>query len=97
MFVGYGALALHLPHVRDLKSKRRVVRALIDRIHSRHRVSVAETAHHDLHQRAEIGVAVVAAEAAEVERILGAVLEVADREVEAVVLDWQPTVVEEES
>ena len=97
MYVGYGALALHLPHVRDLKSKRRVVRALVDRIHSRHRVSVAETAHQDLHQRAEIGVAVVAAEAAEVERILGGVLEIADREVEAVVLEWQPTIIEEES
>ncbi|HLF56114.1 MAG TPA: DUF503 domain-containing protein [Thermoanaerobaculia bacterium] len=92
MFVGYGALALHLPHARDLKSKRRVVRGLIDRIHSRHRVSIAETAHHDLHQRAEIGIAVVAADGAEVERILSAVLETADREVEAVVLEWNPTI-----
>ena len=63
MFVGYGVFALHLPHVRDLKSKRRIVRGLVDRIHARHRVSVAETSAHDLHQRAEVGVAVVAADA----------------------------------
>ena len=89
MFVGYGALDLHLPHARDLKGKRRVVRGLVDRLHARHRVSVAETAHHDLHQRAEIGVAVVAASAAEVERILDDIGQQADAEPEAQVLAWE--------
>jgi uncharacterized protein YlxP (DUF503 family) len=89
MFVGYGALELHLPHARDLKAKRRVVRGLIDRLHARHRVSVAETAHHDLHQRAEIGVAVVAASPADVERILDEVARIAEQEPEALVLAWE--------
>jgi hypothetical protein len=89
MFVGYGALELHLPHARDLKSKRRVVRSLIDRLHARHRISVAETAYHDLHQRAGIGVAVVAANAAEVERILDEIGQQADAEPEALVLAWE--------
>jgi hypothetical protein len=95
MFVGYGALALHLPHARDLKAKRRVVRGLIDRMHARHRVSVAETGFQDLHQRCEIGVAVVAAEEQEVDRILDLVRELAEQELEVVVLDWQPTVLAE--
>ena len=93
MFVGYGALELHLPHARDLKAKRRVVRGLIDRLHARHRVSVAETAHHDLHQRAEIGVAVVAVNPAEIERILDEVARIAEQEPEALVLAWETDVI----
>ena len=97
MFVGYGALELHLPHARDLKAKRRVVRGLIDRLHARHRVSVAETAHHDRHQRAEIGVAVVAANPADIERILDEVARIAEQEPEALVLAWETDLIGTES
>lgn len=97
MFVGYGTLELHLPHVRDLKSKRRVVRGLVDRLHARLRVSVAETAHHDLHQRAGVGVAVVAADLAELEALLEEIGRIADDQAEAVLLDWRPEIVHEES
>jgi hypothetical protein len=31
MFIGYGALELHLPYATDLKSKRRIVRGLVER------------------------------------------------------------------
>ena len=97
MFVGYGALELHLPHARDLKAKRRVVRGLIDRLHARHRVSVAETAHHDLHQRAEIGVAIVAANPADIERILDEVARIAEQEPEALLLAWETDLIGTES
>jgi len=97
MYVGYGTLELHLPHARDLKSKRRVVRGLVDRLHARLRVSIAETAHHDLHQRAAVGVAVVSADLAELERLLDEIGRLADEQSEAVLLDWQPQIVHEES
>ncbi len=97
MYVGYGALELHLPQAHDLKSKRRVVRGLIDRLHARFRISVAETAHGDLRQRSQIGIAVVAKEASEVERILDQIVRVAESEVEAVILSWDPVLVEEKS
>jgi len=61
MFVGISVFELHIPAARSLKEKRRVVRALIDRLHQRHRVSILESDHHDLHQRAEIGIALLAA------------------------------------
>jgi len=96
MFVGFGALELHLPHVRDLKSKRRIVHGLIDRLHARFRVSVAETGSNDLHQRATIGVAVVAREVDEVERMLDEIGRLADSQTEAVLLDWRPEIVSEE-
>jgi uncharacterized protein len=93
MFLGYGELELHLPHARDLKAKRRVVRGLVDRLHARFRISVAETAHHDLLQRSGIGVAVVAADAGEVERILDEVERIADNLPDATLLAWEPAVV----
>lgn len=97
MFVGYGTLELHLPHARDLKSKRRIVRGLIDRLHARLRVSVAETGHQELHQRAAIGVAVVSADLAELEGMLDQIGRMADDAAEAVLLDWRPEIVHEES
>jgi uncharacterized protein YlxP (DUF503 family) len=95
MIVGVGVLELHLPHARDLKSKRRVVRGLVDRIHARYRISAAETACHELHQRAEIGVALVARDGAEAERMLDEVLRLAENESEAMVTAWSPQVLEE--
>ena len=60
MVVGVSVFELHLPASRSLKEKRRVVKSFVERLHERLRVSVAETGFHDLHQRAEIGVAAVA-------------------------------------
>jgi uncharacterized protein YlxP (DUF503 family) len=95
MIVGVGVLELHLPHARDLKSKRRVVKGLVDRLHARHRISAAETGFHELHQRAEIGVAMVARDGAEAERLLDEVLRIAESESEAWVTSWSPQVLEE--
>lgn len=96
MIVGLGVLELHLPHVRDLKAKRRVVKSLVDRLHARFRISAAETAWHDLTQRAEIGVAVVARDGGEAQRMLDEVLRLVDGEGEAVVIAWNPQLLEEE-
>jgi uncharacterized protein len=61
----------------SLKDKRRVVRGLKDRLHARYNVSVAETAHHDLWQRAELTACVVAVDRRHAE----SVIEQADRTV----------------
>ena len=95
MYVGLGILDLELPHVHDLKAKRRVVRSLIDRLHTRYRISAAETGMQDRMQRAEIGVAVVAGNEATARQILDEVLRLADQEGEAVVLGWEPQILEE--
>jgi uncharacterized protein len=59
----------------SLKDKRRVIKSLKDRLHARFNVSVAETAHHDLWQRAELTACVVATDGRQAE----SVLESADR------------------
>lgn len=51
-----------LPGSHSLKEKRRVVKSLKDRLRARFNVSVAETDHQDLWQRAELGVALVASD-----------------------------------
>jgi len=95
MVVGISVLELHLPQARSLKDKRRVVKSLIERLHARHRVSIAETGFNDLHQRAEIGIALVATSASEVEKLLESLRREADAEPEAVVTRWEPQILEE--
>jgi uncharacterized protein YlxP (DUF503 family) len=95
MYVGLGILDLELPHVHDLKAKRRVVRSLIDRLHARHRISAAETGMQERLQRAEIGVALVTATESQAQQLLDEVLRLADEEGEAVVLGWEPQILEE--
>ena len=60
LHVGVIRLELHIPGARSLKDKRRAVKSLVDRMHHRYRVSVAETDLQDLSRRAELGLAVVA-------------------------------------
>lgn len=94
MVVGVAVCELHLPGVRSLKDKRRIVKGLVERIHQRWRVSVAETAYHDLHQRAEIGIAAVGHADHEVERLLDNLREIFEAEPEAMVTSWQPSLLE---
>lgn len=64
MFTGTLALDILLGDVHSLKEKRSVVRPIVAEVRNRFEVSVAEAGHLDLHRRALIGVAVVAADRA---------------------------------
>ncbi|MDX6226188.1 MAG: uncharacterized protein QOJ92_2095 [Frankiales bacterium] len=71
MFVG----ALELDVVFDatsLKDKRSVVRPVVAELRRRFSVAAAEAGHLDLHQRALVGVAVVAADAGHCREVLDA-------------------------
>ncbi len=92
MVIGISVIELHIPAARSLKDKRRVVSSLIERCHQRWRVSIAETDHHDLHQRAEIGVAIVTRSESEAERLLDQVRALFDSEPEAYLTLWEPQV-----
>lgn len=63
----------YLPGVRSLKEKRRAVQSVVDRLRARFNVSVAETDHHDLWQKAEIGIAVVARDGKDLRAVVDAV------------------------
>ena len=72
MFVGSLSLDLLLGDVHSLKEKRSVVRPIVAELRRKHDVSAAEAGHLDLHRRALIGVAVVAADAAHCRSVLDA-------------------------
>ena len=71
MYVAALTLDLLLGDVHSLKDKRGVVRPLVAELRRNYPgVAVAETGHLDLHRRAEIGVAVVSATAANAMSVL---------------------------
>jgi uncharacterized protein len=75
MVVGVVAWELEVFGCQSLKQKRSVVRSLKERLRNRFNVSVAETGHTDLWQRAEITACAVSSDRGH----LDAILESADR------------------
>lgn len=73
--IGVIAWELEVFGCHSLKEKRSVVKSLKDRLHRSFNVSVAETGHHDVWQRAELTACVVSGDRRQAE----AVLESADR------------------
>ena len=94
MVVGVSIFELHLPEARSLKQKRKVIKSLVDRIHRRFRVSIAETDHHDLHQRSEISIAAIARSPADGRRLMDSIRDLIDDEHAAMLIHWDPQVLE---
>lgn len=70
MFVGAVEFDLLLGSISSLKEKRSVVRPVVAELRRKFEVAAAEAGHLDLHRRALIGVACVAADAAHVVEVL---------------------------
>lgn len=90
MVVGVSVCELHLPGVRSLKGKRKIVKSLVERLFKRYRVSIAETDFHDLHQRTEISIAAVGQREQDIEKLLEDLREILEIEPEAFVTRWTP-------
>lgn len=97
MVVAVSVFELHFPTSRSLKGKRRVLKGLLERIQRRHRVSIAETDHHDLWQRAEIAIACVDRSPASLERRLEAMRAEIESCPDAQLLHWEPQFLEASS
>ena len=78
MVVALLSIALFLPMSQSLKDKRMVLRRLKDRLKPMN-VAVAEVAHQDLWQRAELGVVTVATTEGGAEEVLASALEEIER------------------
>ncbi len=72
MYVGSLRVDLLLGDVRSLKQKRSVVRPVLADLRRQFSVAAAESGHLDLHRRAELGVAVVAADPGHCHEVLSA-------------------------
>jgi uncharacterized protein len=72
VFTGSLVADLLLGDVHSLKEKRAVVRPVVAELRRRYAVAAAEVGDADLHRRAQVGVATVAADAARVTEVLDA-------------------------
>ena len=72
MWIGWLEFDILLGDVHSLKQKRSVVRPIVVELQRRFSVSAAETGSQELHRRAGIGVAVVAADRAHAVEVLDA-------------------------
>ena len=59
MVVGLGIITFRLHDCRSLKGKRKIVKSIISQMRNHFNASVAEVGSNDVHQRAEIGFALV--------------------------------------
>ncbi len=74
MVVGIARIEYRISHARSLKAKRHTLRKLLDRVRARYKVAVNEVDFLDKWQRTAIGVAVLGADGAHVERLLSQIL-----------------------
>ena len=75
MVVALAVFDFHLPSCRGLKEKRAFLRPLKSRLRGSFEISASEVAHHDLLQRASVGVAAVGSDRAGLEPLLSRVVE----------------------
>ncbi|WP_022854108.1 DUF503 domain-containing protein [Thermodesulfatator atlanticus] len=76
MVVGIVKVSLHIPETRSLKSKRQVVKKLIQRVNGRFKnLAVSEVADQDLWQKAVIGISAVGPDSRLVNSLLDKVLD----------------------
>ena len=87
MRVGAMRIELRLPSAHSLKEKRRPLKSLLSRLRQTFSCAAAEVDHHDLHQRAAVGVALVAADGGNLADQMRAVREYVHRDPECEVLD----------
>lgn len=74
MVIGACIIELYLPGVASLKEKRSLLKRLMARLHKEFNVSCAELDHQDVWQSAQVGVAIIANDAAHVQRSLESVM-----------------------
>ena len=87
MLVGLCRFDLRIPGVSSLKEKRHVVKTLTASLRHKFNVAVAEVDHHDLWQRATIGVASVAGDGYHLKRVMHEVERHIERWVEVEIID----------
>ncbi len=78
MVVGLLSVELYLPGARSLKEKRMVLRGVKDRL-KKFNVAVSEVEHHDLWQRAGLGIVTVSTDRAHADAELNAVVSEIER------------------
>ena len=81
--------ALFIPASHSLKTKRRVLKSLKDRVRARFNVSVAEVGFQDKWQRAALGFSAVGSEKTSLDRLMQKILSLMEQIDEVQIIDQQ--------
>lgn len=88
MVVGLASIYIHIPESRSLKSKRRFIKRIKDKVKNRFNVSIAEVDHNDLWQRTTLGVSVATNEKQFANQVLSEVVDLISKENGVQILDY---------
>jgi uncharacterized protein len=80
MRVAICLIDLHIPAATSLKSKRQVIKSLVQRLRNRYNISVTEVGSQNLWQRCELGIAVVCHNGAGADKIMESIFSFVERE-----------------
>ncbi len=94
MKIGYGSLRLFLHGNGSLKGKRKVIRAIKDRLKNKFNVSVAEVGDQDVWQNIHLGISAVSADAQYLDGLLKQVVNFIDNMHLAEMTDCQMEIIE---
>ncbi len=89
MTVGVLRVQLAIFEAVSLKDKRRVIKSIKDRFANRYNVSIAEVGELDLHQRSELGIAMVGNDSRFVESCLHKIVDALRQERSASLIDYE--------
>ena len=64
MVIGIGIITFRLHECRSLKSKRKIVKSIVNQVRNQFNVSIAEVGSNEIYQRAEIGFSLIGNDAA---------------------------------
>lgn len=92
MVIGICQIDMEITNGSSLKSKRRVLKSIKDRIR-RFNISIAEIGDHDLWKRAKIGMACIGNEEGYVNGVLSQAVELISSNGNVVVLDYEISVI----
>ena len=94
MIVAVALLELHIEYAQSLKEKRMVVKSLRDRLRHRFEISAAEVGLQDVHQRAQLGLALVTASRPTAESLLEKIQSFVESNTDAVITGWTSELLE---
>jgi len=93
MILGSCWVNVHIPGIRSLKEKRRIIKSLKERLKNKFNISVAEIGALNQWQRAEIGIACVSNDRAFVDRLLNKIRDCILEERNISVIDFHSEII----
>ncbi|MEW5900915.1 MAG: DUF503 domain-containing protein [Acidobacteriota bacterium] len=89
MVIGLLSLEIYLPFSHSLKDKRRVLKALRDRVQHKFNAAVAEVDFQDKWQRAKVGIVTLNSQKGMVDQVLQKILRVAEQNLEGEIVQCE--------